>query len=467
MADNHYDYSEGFGSRAAVSLADPMLRKSIATAVDIQARNRINALTSLADAEALRELGSQIRASAIARLDEHLERLAENWEAAGGTVFFAADAAEAGAYIVGVAEKAGATTVVKSKSMASEEIGLNTVLGEAGIEAVETDLGEYIVQQDGGHPSHIVAPAIHKSKEDVAGILSAVAGEELPLDTLELMKFARGVLREKFLTAEVGVSGVNHAVAESGAICIVTNEGNARMCTSMPPVHVAIMGMERVVGTWDELAVILSLLARSATGQKLTQYTSLINGPKRAGEIDGPTESHLVILDNGRSNILGTRYQAALHCIRCGACLNVCPVYRQLGGHAYDPVYSGPIGAVLLPLIKGTAEAGELAHASTLCGACYEACPVKIPLHDLLLRLRQDYAEEGAGRLEHAAYSAWSHAWATPGRFKAFGRIGGLLGRATGGRSLGRLPLPPLSRWTRGRTLPGFPRATFRDKRAR
>ena len=459
-----YDYAGGFGERAAVSLANPGLRRSIATATDLQTGNRLAGLTSLKDPEAMRALGAQIRASVMSRLDEHLERLAENWTVAGGQVFFAADDKEASSYVCSVAERAGVRTVVKSKSMASEEIALNTALNAAGIEAIETDLGEYIVQQDGGHPSHIVAPAIHKSKEDVAELFSAIAGEPLPVDTVALMKFARGVLRDKFLNAEMGVSGVNFAVADPGAICMVTNEGNGRMCTSLPPVHVAIMGMERLVADWDQLAVMLALLARSGTGQKLTQYTSLLHGPRHPGEADGPDESHLVILDNGRSKLLGTRYQEALHCIRCGACLNVCPVFRQVGGHAYDPVYSGPIGAVLNPLIKGTKEAGELAHASTLCGACTEACPVKIPLHDLLLRLRQDYAREAAGRAEHLAYSGWSHAWATPTRFTAFGRLGALLGRITGGRPVQRLPIPPLSRWTRGRTFPGWPSSIYRDR---
>ena len=459
-----YDYSGGFAERAAVSLANPGLRRSIAAATDLQTGNRLAGLSSLKDPEATRTLGSQIRASVMSRLDEHLDRLAENWIAAGGKVFFAADAEEASSYICSVAVGAGVKTVVKSKSIASEEIALNTALNAAGIEAIETDLGEYIVQQDGSHPSHIVAPAIHKSKEDVAELFSAIAGEKLPVDTISLMKFARGVLRDSFLDAGMGVSGVNFAVADPGAICMVTNEGNGRMCTSMPAVHVAIMGMERVVANWDQLAVMLSLLARSAMGQKLTQYTSLLHGPRHPGEADGPEESHLVILDNGRSKLLGTRYGEALHCIRCGACLNVCPVFRQVGGHAYDPVYSGPIGAVLNPLIQGIPEAGELAHASTLCGACTEACPVKIPLHDLLLRLRQDYAQESAGHIEQLAYAGWSHAWATPARFAALGRAGALLGRLTGGRHFRRVQIPPLSRWTRGRTFPGLPSSIFRDR---
>ena len=460
---SRYDYSAPFGQRAAVSLADPQLRSAVADASDRQIANRLRAMRTLEDPEAMRDLGSRIRDAVLSRLDEHLERLADNWEAAGGRVFFAADASDAATYVTSLAQKAGGGIVVKSKSMASEEIALNSALESAGIEAVETDLGEYIVQLGGDHPSHIITPAIHKSKRDVARILSEVAGRELPDDASELTRFARGELRARFLSASVGVSGVNFGISEAGAICLVTNEGNGRMCTSVPPVHVAIMGMERVVGTFDELAVMLSLLARSATGQKLTQYTSIISGPRRADELDGPEEAHLVILDNGRSSMLGTRYQDILKCIRCGACLNVCPVYRQVGGHAYDPTYSGPIGAVLNPIIKGGA-ARELAHASTLCGACTEVCPVRIPLHDILLHLRQEYAPDAA-IAERAVFSAWSRAWATRRRFRLFSGVTSLLGRLVGGSGRRGAPVPVMGRWMRGRTYPG--RARWRARRGR
>jgi L-lactate dehydrogenase complex protein LldF len=351
--------------------------------------------------------------------------------------------------------------------MASEEIALNHALADVGVEAVETDLGEWIIQLAGEHPSHIVAPAAHKSKEDVAELFSEVAGKRLPNDGPALMAFARERLRQKFLAADMGISGVNFAVSSTGTLCTVTNEGNARMCTSLPRVHVALMGMERVVGTWDELAVMLALLGRSATGQKLTQYTTLISGPRREGEFDGPDESHLVILDNGRSNILGTRYQSALRCIRCGACLNVCPVFRQVGGHAYDPVYSGPIGAVINPLLRGTERAGELAHASTLCGACTEVCPVRIPLHDHLVRLRQDYAGEEAGRLEHWAYASWSRAWASAAGFDLFSRLNSLVGTVRRTKWGRRVPLPLVSRWSEGRVLPDIPARDYRRARKR
>jgi L-lactate dehydrogenase complex protein LldF len=460
-----YDYSAPFAERAAVSLADPKLRAAVALSADRSAAGRLSALTSLEDPEALRDHAARLRDAVLARLDEHLERLAENWEARGGQVFFAADAAEARDYVCSVARRHSARLAVKSKSMASEEIGLNQALQSQGVEAVETDLGEWIIQLAGEHPSHIVAPAIHKSKEEVAELFSSVAHEQLPLDASELTRFARQRLRERFLEADLGISGVNFAVSSAGAICTVTNEGNARMCTSLPPVHIALMGMERVVGTWDELAVMVALLARSATGQKISQYTTFVSGPRRQDELDGPDESHLVILDNGRSRILGTRYQSTLRCIRCGACLNVCPVFRQVGGHAYDPVYSGPIGAVLNPLLRDTREAGELAHASTLCGACTEVCPVRIPLHDLLVRLRQDYARRNASRLEHLAYSAWSRTWSTAAGFQLFAWLSAAVGALTGSRIGGLVPVPLISRWTRRRALPAVPRSSYRRAR--
>ena len=460
-----YDYTAGFEARAAVSLADPKLRRNIADADDRQIANRLSAMASLKDPDRLRDLGSEIRSAVLSRLDEHLGTLADKWESNGGKVFFASAASEATDYVAEVAARSRATKAVKSKSMVTEEIHLNHALADAGAEAIETDLGEYIAQLAGDHPAHIITPIIHMSKHDVAALFSDISGTTMPAEVEPLLEFARGRLREHFLSAGLGISGVNFAVADAGALCLATNEGNGRMCTSMPPHHVAIMGMERVVANWEQLAVMLSLLARSGTGQKLTQYTSLLFGPRRAGEADGPIESHLVILDNGRSNLLGTRYQDALKCIRCGACLNVCPVFRQTGGHAYDPVYSGPIGAVINPLLRESEQASELAHASTLCGACTEACPVRIPLHDLLLYERQEYAHKYASRTERMAYSSWSHAWSTPRRFKLFASGGALAARLLGGSRLARLPL--LKRWGRGRALPSLPRVPYRSRRGR
>jgi L-lactate dehydrogenase complex protein LldF len=459
-----YDYSQSFEKRARVSVNKPRMRTTIGIAVDRNSAGRVAGMASLKDPERLRTLAAEIRDSNLARLDQHLERLTETWEAAGGKVFFAGEAEEAREYVVSLARRVGATEAVKSKSMVSEEIELNEALHKAGIEPIETDLGQYIVQLAGEPPSHILAPAVHKSKGEITEVFSNAAGKALPNDADALAAFARAELRSRFLRAGLGISGVNLAVADAGTLCLVTNEGNGRLSTSMPPAHVAVMGMERVVWDFQQLAVMLSLLARSNTGQKISQYTSLLHGPRREDEVDGPGESHLVILDNGRTNIVGTRYQSALRCIRCSACVNVCPVFRQVSGYAYDPVYSGPIGAVITPLLKGTKEAGELAHASTLCGACSEVCPVKIPLHDLLLYLRQDYAQDHASGAERTAYRAWSLSWATPLRFKFFTALSNLLGRVTKGRSLRRIYLPVLSRWTRGRTFPGFPTPDDRSR---
>jgi L-lactate dehydrogenase complex protein LldF len=324
--------------------------------------------------------------------------------------------------------------------MATEEIGLNDALSAVGVTPVETDLGEYILQLAGEHPVHIIAPAIEKTKEDVAELLSAVDGQRVPAELEALTRAARRQLRETFLAADVGITGANFGVSETGSIVLVTNEGNGRMCSSLPPVHIAVMGMERVVAELADLGVLLPLLTRSGTGQKITSYVTLLNGPRRGEEQDGPEEMHVVILDNGRSRVRETPYRSVLNCIRCGACQNVCPVYRQVGGTAYGWVYGGPIGAVLTPLLHGDQELG---HASSLCAACDDVCPVKIPLHELLLGLRRDRAADSAGALERLGFRLWSFTWSRPWLFRWTVR---LAGRARG-------PLPVLRRWTRTRDL--------------
>jgi L-lactate dehydrogenase complex protein LldF len=334
--------------------------------------------------------------------------------------------------------------------MATEETGLNEALADAGCTVVETDLGEWIIQLAEQTPSHIIAPAVHLDRHQVHDIFTSRDGAPDDLGTTpdELAGYARRRLRARYLEADLGISGCNFAVAETGSIVMVTNEGNGRLCTSVPRVHVAVMGMERLVESWDQLDLMVNLLARHGTGQHLTTYTNVVTGPRRAGEVDGPDEFHVVILDNGRSDILGGEFHEALACIRCGACLNVCPVYRQVGGHAYGWVYSGPIGAVLTPLLAHAhPEAAELANASTLCGACMDACPVAIPLQDLLLGLRRRSASD-ASSAEHAAWRLWSRAWSRPLTYRA-----SLKAAATGRvltRWVGRLP--GLNRWGDGRT---------------
>src|SRR5205823_3377316 len=338
----------------------------IGRATDTRDQRRRAAFAEL-DLAGLRTSAEAVRAHTVASLHVHLERFADAAEAKGTRVFFAHDAADAVGYVRKVIADHGARLVAKGKSMASEEIGLGHALEADGIEVVETDLGEYIVQLAHEPPSHITAPAVHMTRGDVAALFNRVHGETLPDDPPTLTAFARERLRDVFLGADVGVCGVNFAVAESGSLSLVTNEGNGRLVTSMPNVLIAIMGMERIVPSFRELGLLLPMLVASASGRPVTAYLSFVHGPRRSDEPDGPQEVHVVVLDNGRSRILGTGYRSILHCIRCGACQNVCPVYRVVGGHGYGATYGGPIGAVLTPLLVGFEAAGDLPHASSLC----------------------------------------------------------------------------------------------------
>jgi len=441
--------------RTAKAAVDDRLRTSLRHATDTFGERMADARAGLGDPEGMRRLARSVKADVLRRLPEVLSRLADQVQARGGSVCWASTAAEANAYVTAVAARIGARHVVKSKSMASEEIDLNGALEAAGCEVTETDLGEWIIQLARETPSHIIVPAIHRDRGQIAEVLSRVAGGELADVPEELAAFARQRLREKFLAADLGVSGVNFGIAETGTCVLVTNEGNGRLVTALPRVHVALMGMERVLDDWDQLDLFLALLPRAATGQALTTYTSFITGPRGAGEVDGPDEFHLVILDNGRSEVLGSEFSEMLACIRCGACLNVCPVYRQVGGHAYGWVYSGPMGAVLTPLLLDTREAEELSQASTLCGACWQVCPVGIPLQDLLLGLRRRAADH-SGRMERAGWRAWAAAWSRPAAYRASLRAGGAVrGLASMGVSFGG--------WGAGRELPELPRQGFRD----
>jgi L-lactate dehydrogenase complex protein LldF len=448
-----------FRAVAREKLTDAHAQRAIYSATGRFYSARVGAWDDLPDAEALRERAREIRSRTIADLDRHLADFRRAVEDRGGRVHFAATAEEARSYIVDVCTRRGAKLVAKSKSMASEEIRLNEALEGAGVRPVETDLGEYILQLAGEHPVHIIAPALEKTSEDCAEVFSQVEGEPVEPELGTLMTTARRQLRDVFLTADVGITGANFGVVETGSVVTVTNEGNARLCASLPRVHIALMGMERLVPTLGELAVLLRLLARSATGQKLSVYTTLYSGPRREGEADGPDELHVVVLDNGRSKLLGGRYEEMLNCIRCGACLNVCPVYRKAGGAAYGPVYSGPMGAVLVPLLVGLENAPTLPHASSLCGACTAACPVKIPLHELLLELRRDLVGQGiAARSERLAFMLWSLAWSRPWTYRlstALARLGQPLGAVAG----------PGRAWAAGRTLPRLARRRFRDRR--
>lgn len=419
-------------------------------------------MKSLPDADATRDLARAIRAHTIVNLDRYLEQFESAMTAAGGRVHWARDAAEACQIVLGIAGESGGRRVVKSKSMLSEEIGLNGALEQAALEVVETDLGEYIAQLGHDRPSHIVAPVLHLTRQEVGSIFTENLGVPYTDEIGVLTGIARRMLREHFLSADMGISGCNCAVAETGTVCLVTNEGNGRMVTGLPRVHVVLMGMERIVPTLDDLGVMLQLLARSATGQKLSVYTSLISGPRRAEEPHGPDEVHVVIVDNGRSRALGGELAEILYCIRCGACLNVCPVYHTIGGHAYGSVYPGPMGSVVSPVLGGVAVFPELPHASTLCGACRDVCPVRIDLPTLLLRLRRETVRQGESPGWMAAgMKGYALVAGGPGRFRWAAGLAGWFSRLVGGEWFGgRLP-GPLGAWTRYRAFPLFARKTF------
>ncbi|MGH7849323.1 MAG: LutB/LldF family L-lactate oxidation iron-sulfur protein [Thermodesulfobacteriota bacterium] len=421
----------------------------------------------------LRSLGREIKKETIENLDGYLLMLEENVKKAGGHVHWAGDGEEACAIIIEIARKNDVKSVVKSKSMATEEVELNTALETAGIRAVETDLGEYIIQLAGEHPSHIIAPAVHKTKDDISRLFSEKLGIPYLSEPEELTKVARERMRSEFLSAGMGISGANFAVAETGTIVIVENEGNARLTTTVPRIHVALAGIEKIIPRYNDLSLFLTLLARSATGQKSSTYVSFITGPRRKTDKDGPEEFHLVLLDNGRSGILANEQtRESLYCIRCGACLNNCPVYRKVGGHSYGWVYSGPIGAIINPQLLGIDKAPELPFASSLCGACRDVCPVKIDFPRVLLELRHEVKESKAEKgkrtelfVERISFRLWR---TIVTHEKLYGAISSLMYhlqtpfRGKGG-GLGSLPYP-LSRWTQDRDFPAIAGTPFRER---
>lgn len=451
-------FTTGLRERTARHVGDERLRTSLARATEQFSTRKATAYAQFADPDIVRAHARAAKADVLRQLPQILERLADALEANGVMVHWAPTDADARAHVARIIEERGGSRIVKSKSMLSEEVGLNDALASRGWTVTETDLGEWIIQLAREHPSHIIVPAIHKDRAQIRDILQRVAGGDLTDVPEELAAFAREQLRRRFLEADAGISGVNFGVAETGSIVLVTNEGNGRMVTSLPPVHIALMGMERVVESWAQLDVMLALLTRAATGQPITTYVSTISGPRRVGERDGPEEVHVVIVDNGRSEILGTEYTEMLACIRCGACLNACPVYRQTGGHAYGWVYPGPMGAVLTPLLLEAEGASELPNASSLCGACWDACPVGIPLQDMLLALRRDAARH-APLSERLAWASWAKAWSRPWSYRASLKLASM-----GARMLDPSRVPgPAQRWSAGRELPQPSRRTFRD----
>ncbi len=407
---------------------------------------------ALADSDQLREHAKRVKEHTLAHLDKYLEQLEASVHKAGGHVYWAGTAEEARQIVLEIADQNNCKRAVKSKSMTSEEIHLNRALEGAGIAVTETDFGEYILQLAGERPSHLVAPAVHHTRESIARILSRQASEPLADDARALAMTGRRLLRDEFYRANLGITGANFAVAETGTIVLVTNEGNARLTTTCPRVHIALMGMEKVIPRLVDLPVFLKLLARAATGQTLSVYTTLITGPRREHELDGPEEFHLVILDNGRSKILATPFRESLQCIRCGACLNACPVYRRIGGHAYGGVYSGPIGSILTPLFDSVSDNPHLPHASSLCGACQAACPVKINIPRMLIGLRELQHHAKHNRWEGLTYWIWKEVFRRPWLYRLALRFA-------------RLVLRPLARdgWLRHLPGPGAGWTAARD----
>jgi L-lactate dehydrogenase complex protein LldF len=422
----------------------------------------------------LRQAAHDLRLHTLQHLDTYLTQLEAQVTSAGGVVHWARDAAEARQIVLGLAREHRVTRAVKVKSMATEEIGLNHALQEDGVEVWETDLGEFIIQLAGVGPSHIIVPAVHLTKEDIAELFTRKLGVNAPADPLQLCAIARTHLRQAFLSAEMGISGANFLVAESGTLVIVTNEGNGRMCTTLPPLHIAIVGIDKVIPDFESLSILLKLLPRSATGQKMSAYTSFITGPRRSPQEGGPQEFHLILLDNGRTRILRDAHtRETLLCIRCGVCLNVCPVYNHVGGHAYGFAYSGPIGAILSTQLLGVGTAASLPFASSLCGACAEYCPVKIPIPEILLHLRHRALE--GDRIENAIVPPVIRSGVKLGtltlRLPWLYELGTQILRyaQTPFRRNGWLPQlpPPVNRWTMVRPLPAFGadfRAWFRQR---
>ena len=491
--------TETFDENARVALTDAQLRGALRNATTLFGERRRAAARSLSNWEELRAEARAIKDETLLHLDQYLEEFVTNAEKKGAQVRWARDAAEANQIICRLAQERGARNVVKSKSMTTEEIHLNDALQSEGIEAIETDLGEYIIQLAGETPSHIIVPAIHKTKKQIAELFTEKLGIAPTDEVARLTATARQILRERFAAADIGISGVNFGVAETGTILILENEGNIRLTTSLPPVHIAVMGIEKIVPRFRDLDVFLKLLPRSGTGQHLTTYQSFITGTKRRTEDEGPEELHIVLLDNGRSRMLAhPTTRQSLACIRCGACLNACPVYQQIGGHAYGSVYPGPIGAVITPQLIGLSKAAQLPYASSLCGACREVCPVKIDIPKLLLHLRAEITE-GAGHIsavnsmdeteqvsasahdaephikrrrgERLAFKLWAIVMMRPRLYELSTRLSRLLQRfivrdgkiGKVSKMLARLA-PPLGAWTDERDLRPLESRTFRER---
>jgi len=444
-----------FDDNVDKALADQSLRAAISNTAASKITARAAAVAEVSNFEELRDLAGQVKQHVVENLDHYLDLFVERVEAQGGQVHFAKTALEANQHLVRIARENDAKLCVKVKSMTTEEISLNRALEAIGVRTVETDLGEFIVQLDQDRPSHIVTPIIHKNRKTIAQAMTREIRVEYTEDHETLTRHARHYLRNIFRKSDIGISGVNFAVAETGTLCICTNEGNGRLSTTIPKVHVAIMGMEKLIPRMIDLSVFLKVLARSSTGQPITVYTSLISGPKRPADPDGPEQLHVVILDGGRRKIMNSGYQEVLRCIRCGACLNACPVFRRIGGHAYQNVYPGPIGQLLAPLLTDARHYADLPQASSLCGLCHEVCPVRINIPDILIRLRKDQLQNrSVPWLRRAAFQMIFKALSSPSLLRAAQR-------------LVRLGMAPWSDGEWNSLLPGWGRKLTRYKDVR
>jgi L-lactate dehydrogenase complex protein LldF len=454
--------SNQFEQRSKQAIADPEIQRSVPKAGRSVSEKRLLAMyeTSPEHGEALRQQAADIKRFTLQNLPALLEEATDNMTANGIQVLWAEDAAAACEQVLAIVRKHDTQKVTKSKSMVTEEIALNEALENAGITTIETDLGEYIIQLDGDTPSHIVTPVIHKSKEQIRQLF--IDKIEMPPtdDVVEMAQYAREKLRGEFLSSDMGISGGNFVIAETGTLCLVTNEGNARMVTNVPPVHVAVVGIEKIVPTLEDYALLTQILPRSATGQKMAVYSHMINGPRREDEVDGPEHIYVIFVDNGRSDIYISEYAEALACIRCGACLNICPVYRTVGGNSYGWVYPGPIGSIISPLMLGLETAIPLPHACSLCGACYDVCPVKIDLPRMLLDLRRDLVKQGhQSFIWNAGISVWGMGFSSPGLYS----LGVKAARFTTKRLPNASFPAPLNGWTDFRDIPHFADQSFAD----
>lgn len=440
---------------------DEGLRGNVRRATHTSLGKRAATVSDFDDWEDMRSVAHDIKKHVMDNLEYYLQSFEREAEAAGAVIHYARDGEEASKIVCDIAARHGDRVIVKSKSMTTEEIGLTEALEKNNLRPLETDLGEYIVQLAGEPPSHITAPALHKSRGEIGALFAETLDIPYTDDPEELTRIARKVLREEFLEARVGISGVNFAIAESGSLCIVENEGNARLSTTLPDVHIAVMGFEKLLPDVESLSLFLNLLGRSATGQRITCYTSLITGPKRKDERDGPEELHIVILDNGRSRMLADpELREALYCIRCGACMNVCPVYQKVGGHGYGSVYSGPIGSVITPIFHGEVVSKDLPFASSLCGACTEICPVKIDIHHHLLQWRARLtAMKTAPWTERLMMRMFGFVAGSAWRFDQAGRMARLFTPLfKTGTSGTRVPV-----WSTTREFPELPERSFKQ----